>query len=735
MKHMIIRKILPVLNLHCAACAQTVANALNSLPGVVQADVNLATAELTVEYDSQRISLLQLRKAVQDKGFDLLLEEDNADRTLEEIQAREHLRLKKRTCRAIILSVPVVIIGMFFMEIPFANEWMWALSTPVIFGLGKDFFVRAWAQIRRRSANMDTLVALSTGVAYLFSVFNTLFPSFWHEKGMHPHVYFEATSVIITFILLGRYLEDRARNNTASVLKKLMGLQPKTLTRIGEDGQQEQTTINTITVGNTILVKPGEKIAVDGTVIAGHSYVDESMLSGEPLPLLKQEHDRVYAGSINQQGSFRFKAEKVGEETMLAQMIRTVREAQGSKAPIQHLADKIAAFFVPVVMAIALLAFVAWLLLDKEHGATHGVLAFVTVLIVACPCALGLAVPTAIIVGVGKAATRGILIKDAASLETAKKITAVVLDKTGTITEGKPVVTAVHWTSGDDSKKAILRALEEQSEHPLAEAIVQYFKETPGHPVTGFESITGKGVQGFADGEMYFVGNTVFLADNGIHIDEQLAATAYALGDRAKTIIWFADAQSALAFVALEDRIKDTSPAAIRQLKASGITLYMLTGDHARTAKAVATHVGIDCYQSEMQPQQKAHFIRQLQAEGKTVAMVGDGINDSAALAQADLSIAMGKGSDIAMDVAGMTIISSDLSQIAVAIHLSKQTGRVIRQNLFWASVYNLLGIPVAAGLLYAVNGFLLNPMIAGGAMALSSLSVVANSLSLRWRK
>jgi Cu2+-exporting ATPase len=572
-------------------------------------------------------------------------------------------------------------------------------------------------------------------VAYLFSVFNTLFPNFWHERGIHPHVYFEAATVIITFILAGRYWEEKAKNNTTLSIKKLMELQPKILTLIREDGRQVQTTVDAIVVGDLILVKPGEKIAVDGIVIAGHSYVDESMLSGEPLPLPKQAQDRVYAGSINQQGSFRFKAEKVGEGTMLAQIIRTVREAQGSKAPIQHLTDKIASIFVPVVIAIALLSFAAWCLLDKELGATHGILAFVTVLIVACPCALGLAVPTAIIVGVGKAATCGILVKDAASLETAKKINAIVLDKTGTITEGKPAVTSIDWIAGDDSKKAILRALEESSGHPLAEAIVRHLKETPSHPVTHFESITGKGIQGFADGEIYFVGNATFLSENGVRIDEQLAATADALSDQAKIITWFADAQSVLALIAIEDRIKVASFAAIRQLKASGITLYMLTGDRERTAKTIASRVGIDHYQSGMQPQQKAHFIRRLQREGKTVAMVGDGINDSAALAQADLSIAMGKGSDIAVDVAQMTILSSDLSHIATAIRLSGQTGRVIRQNLFWAFVYNLLGIPVAAGVLYAVNGFLLNPMIAGGAMALSSLSVVANSLSLRWRR
>jgi Cu2+-exporting ATPase len=704
---------------------------------VVNASVNFATATLAVEYLPDEISPENMRDAIQDGGYDLFIEEDRntTAETLEEIHRKKFDDLKRKTILAIILSIPVVTIGMFFMHMPYANEIMWALSTPVIFWLGKDFFINAWKQAKHRSANMDTLVALSTSVAYLFSVFNTLFPDFWIARGVEPHVYFEAAGVIIAFILLGRLLEEKAKGNTSSAIKKLMGLQPKTVTIIQEDGSHNQIPIENVSIGDLILVKPGEKIAVDGRVTEGTSYVDESMLSGEPVPVLKEADEKVFAGTINQKGSFCFKAEKVGSETMLAQIIKMVQEAQGSKAPVQKLVDKIAGIFVPVVISIAIVSFIVWLILGGSGGFTHGLLALVTVLIIACPCALGLATPTAIMVGVGKGAEKGILIKDAESLELAKKINAVVLDKTGTITEGKPQVTDILWLNNDDSPKAALLSLEKQSEHPMADAVVRYFDAEESIPVSGFESITGKGAKGFVDGQLYFVGNYKLLNENNITINEVLNNKAEELSSQSKTVIWFSDDKQAIAVVAIADKIKATSQTAVRQLQSSGIEVYMLTGDNDSTAKEIAARTGIKHYKAEVLPQQKAEFVKQLQAEGKIVAMVGDGINDSTALAQADLSIAMGKGSDIAMDVAKMTIISSDLTKIPEAIKLSRQTVATIRQNLFWAFIYNLIGIPVAAGILFPINGFLLNPMIAGAAMALSSVSVVSNSLRLKWKR
>lgn len=728
----------PVLKLHCAACARRSESIIQNQPGVVSASVNFATSEALVEYIPAQITPEGIQDAVRKGGYDLLIEQENEEDSsdiLEEIHHKKYTELKKRTTWAIIFSVPLVVIGMFFMNIPYANEIMWALSTPVLFWLGRDFYINAWNQARQRTSSMDTLVALSTGIAYLFSVFNTLFPQFWLDRGVHPHVYFEASSVIITFILLGRLLEEKAKGNTSSSLKKLMGLQPKTVTIVRPNGRHQQLSIKQVNAGDTILVKPGEKIAVDGRVTEGTSYVDESMLSGEPVAVSKQKDDPVFAGTINQKGSFQFKAEKVGSDTMLAQIIRMVQDAQGSKAPVQKLVDKIAGIFVPVVITIALLSFASWMVFDGTNGFTHGLLSMVTVLIIACPCALGLATPTAIMVGIGKGAAKGILIKDAESLEITRKVNAVVLDKTGTITEGKPFVTDIHWLNNDDSRKNILLALETQSEHPLAEAITQYFQDIAVSPIDHFESITGKGVKGVIGGCTYFAGNRALLQENNISLDNEFSVKTDELTRQAKTVIWFADQQQVLSIVAIADKIKETSQEAIRQLQAEGIEVYMLTGDNEATAQEIASGIGINHYQAGVLPQEKAGFIRQLQSEGKVVAMVGDGINDSAALAQADVSIAMGKGSDIAMDVAKMTIISSDLTKVPKAIKLSRQTVNTIRQNLFWAFIYNLIGIPIAAGILYPINGFLLNPMIAGAAMALSSVSVVTNSLRLKWKK
>lgn len=731
-----VKKTFPVLEMTCASCAVSVESILRSTDGVIDAAVNFATATVKVEYIAGVTDPAKLQKAVQDVGYDLVVEESAGQSdALEEMHQQKYRQLKNRTISAALLALPVMIIGMFFMDMPYANEIMWVLTTPIVFWLGKDFFINAWKQARHRSANMDTLVALSTGVAYLFSVFNTLYPQYWHQRGLHAHVYFESAAVIVAFILLGKLLEEKAKGNTSSAIKKLMGLQPKTVAIVAEDGQISELPLEKVKTGDVLLVKPGEKIAVDGVVTEGSSWVDESMLSGEPVPVQKLSGEKVFAGTINQKGSFRFKAEKVGSETMLAQIIQMVQDAQGSKAPVQKLVDRISAVFVPVVILIALVTFIVWLIFGGENSITQGLLAMVTVLVIACPCALGLATPTAIMVGVGKGAENGILIKDAESLERAKKVNAVILDKTGTITEGKPAVTDVFWIEKNELHQQILYNIEKQSEHPLANAVVKHLGTQTAFKFSQYQSITGKGVMAEWDGKRYFVGNKKLLQEHKIQVEGILLEKATRWYEEAKTVIWFADQHQALAVLAIADKIKSTSTEAIATLRTMGIDVYMLTGDNTATAKSIALQSGIDHYEAEVLPEEKAAFVKQLQSKGKIVAMVGDGINDSTALAQADISIAMGKGSDIAMDVAKMTIVSSDLKKVPQAITLSRQTVATIRQNLFWAFIYNVIGIPLAAGILYPVNGFLLNPMIAGAAMAMSSVSVVSNSLRLKWKK
>lgn len=730
-----VKKSFPVLEMSCASCALNVEKTLKKQSGVLFASVNYANASANIEFIPETGQTEIFRKAVQSNGYDLLIDETLPPEAMEMLQKDKLKELRNRTIGAVALSIPLVIIGMFLMDMPYANLIMWILSTPVVLWFGKDFFINAFRLARHLSANMDTLVALSTGVAYLFSLANTLFPEYWMKKGLHGHVYFEAASVVITFILLGKMLEEKAKGNTSSAIKKLMGLQPKNLTIILEDGQESVIPIENVLKGNIILVKPGEKVAVDGTLVQGSSYVDESMLTGEAIPVLKRENEKVFAGTINQKGSFQFRADKIGAETMLAQIIRMVQDAQGSKAPVQKLADKIAGIFVPVVMSIAILSFAIWLILGGENGFSHGFLALITVLVIACPCALGLATPTAIMVGVGKGAEKGILIKDAESLETARKVNAIVLDKTGTITVGKPIVTNLIWLNGDESCKSLFYSIEKLSEHPLADALVDFLEGSQTVKADHFESITGFGIRAEINHKTYFAGNGKLLTENKIQIDKSLNIKAEEWENDSKTVIWFSDEDKALAVAAIEDAIKPTSRQAIQHLKDIGIEVYLLTGDNESSARKIAEKAGISHYTAEVLPQQKSEFVKKLQSDGKIVAMVGDGINDSTALAQADVSIAMGKGSDIAMDVAKMTIISSDLTKIPAAIQLSKQTVTTIHQNLFWAFIYNIIGIPIAAGILFPFNGFLLNPMVAGAAMALSSVSVVSNSLRLKWKK
>ncbi|MDT0650888.1 heavy metal translocating P-type ATPase [Autumnicola edwardsiae] len=730
------KKSFPVTGMTCAACAGSVESILSHTDGVNKATVNFASNSVLVDYD-ENISEEKLQQALQEVGYDLIIDVKDPAGVQQELQQKYYQDIKNRTIWSAILTLPIFILGMFFMAWEPGKLISLVLTVPVLFWFGRSFFINAFKQARYGKANMDTLVALSTGIAFLFSVFNTLFPQFWLSRGIEPHVYYEAATVIITFISLGKLLEEKAKSNTSSAIKKLMGLQPKTL-KVIENGEEKEIPISEVQVGQTILVRPGEKIPVDGEVSKGSSYVDESMITGEPVPVQKSKSEKVFAGTVNQKGSFQFTAEKVGGQTLLSQIIKMVQEAQGSKAPVQKLVDKIAGIFVPIVLGISIITFIVWMFVGGDTAFSQALLTSVAVLVIACPCALGLATPTAIMVGIGKGAENNILIKDAESLELGHKVNAVILDKTGTITEGKPLVTDIIWNdkSNDETKyKQIISAIEAQSEHPLAEAVVNHFKEQGVRPteITSFESITGMGVEAESEkGIKYFVGNHKLMVKNDIQIDAALINASENLEEQAKTVIFFSNDEQVLAILAIADKIKETSKKAIATLQNKGIEVYMLTGDNNKTASAVGKQVGITHYQGEVMPSDKAAFVEKLQADGKTVAMVGDGINDSHALAQANVSIAMGKGSDIAMDVAKMTLITSDLQSIPKALELSKRTVLGIRQNLFWAFIYNIIGIPIAAGVLYPVNGFLLDPMIAGAAMAFSSVSVVANSLRLK---
>ncbi|WP_425638648.1 heavy metal translocating P-type ATPase [Algoriphagus yeomjeoni] len=728
----------PVTGMTCAACASSVETILEYTDGVKSAQVNFASNTVLVEYTDE-INPEGLNDALTAIGYGLITEKENVEEKVSSNQKEHYKELKRDTIGAAILTLPIFIIGMFFMHWH-PGAWIsLALATPVLAVFGRRFFISAWKQAKNRSVNMDTLVALSTGIAFVFSLFNTVFPEFWISRGFESHVYYEAATVIITFILFGKMLEEKAKSKTSTALKNLMGLQPKTLKAL-IDGEEKEIPISEVQKGYEIIVRPGEKIPVDGKVISGNSFVDESMISGEPIAVEKSEKDAVFAGTINQKGSFHFKAEKVGSETLLSQIIKRVQEAQGSKAPVQKLVDKIASIFVPTVIAISIVTFAVWMIVGGEDALSHAILNAVAVLVIACPCALGLATPTAIMVGIGKGAENNILIKDAESLEIAHKVNAVILDKTGTITAGKPTVSNIHWETEEQKNKfaPILLAIESKSEHPLADAVNKKLSEEniKAASIKDFQSLTGKGVKAKNNsGESFYIGNLSLIEAQGISLNPDMQHIAQAWSNEAKTVVFFANKESVLSIIAISDEIKPSSKSAISKLKEKGIDVYMLTGDNEQTAAAVAKQVGLTDFTAEVMPSDKSDFVKELQAKGKIVAMVGDGINDSEALAQADVSIAMGHGSDIAMDVAKMTIISSDLEVIPKALNLSDLTVRGIKENLFWAFIYNLIGIPIAAGVLYPINGFLLDPMIAGAAMAFSSVSVVLNSLRLKGKR
>ncbi|ERI85495.1 copper-exporting ATPase [Bacteroides pyogenes F0041] len=734
----IVKKIFPVLNMHCAGCANNVEKTVKKLSGVMDASVNFATGSLNVSYEKEQLTPGEIRAAILAAGYDLIIEENHKEKRREEEQQKRYRRLKRRVIGAWILVVPLLLFSMLWMDLPYSNEIQMLLTIPVMIFFGSPFFTGAWKQAKLRRSNMDTLVALSTSIAFLFSMFNTFFPEFWYSRGLEPHVYYEASAVIIAFVLTGKLMEERAKGNTSAAIRKLMGMQPK-VARIVRNGTEEEILIEELQVGDAVVVRPGEQIPVDGILVEGESYVDESMISGEPVPVDKKAGDKVLAGTINQRGAFVISASQVGEETVLARIIRMVQDAQGSKAPVQRIVDRITGFFVPVVLGLSVLTFILWLLIGGKEYISYAVLSAVSVLVIACPCALGLATPTALMVGIGKAAGRHILIKDAVALEQMRKVDVVVLDKTGTLTEGRPTATGWLWAQTQDVQfKNILLAAELKSEHPLAGAIVDVLREQEGvRPAVleGFESITGKGVKVVCEGTVYWVGSHKFLKDFNAVLPDVMAEMLAIYEADGQGIVYFGRESELLAIIAVADPVKATSAQAIKELQRQGIEIYMLTGDGQRVGAAVASRLGIRHFIADALPDDKERFVRQLQQQGKKVAMVGDGINDSQALAVADVSIAMGKGTDIAMDVAMVTLMTSDLLLLPKAFELSRQTVRLIHQNLFWAFIYNLIGIPVAAGVLFPVSGLLLNPMLASAAMAFSSVSVVLNSLSLSRRK
>lgn len=761
---MIIEKTYPIKGMSCASCSAHVGKALRSVEGVVEVNVNLPMNRATVKFDDAACTAQQLQQSVERMGFELIIDQTDDEETHifadEEVaseknsanelnQTTPNTSNKKSTSKkcvvnhnealkqmqrnawgALAIAIPLLVLGIIphlFAGQEVASCFLAAFS---LWKYGRLFYTPAWKLLKHGTSNMDTLVALSISVSFIYSFCNLFFPQWFISHGMQPHLYFDSVGVITAFILLGRMLEARAKHRTTNSIRKLMQLQPKQVVCVFPNGKEVTKHVNDVKTGDVLLARPGDRIAVDGEVITGASNVDESSLSGEPIPVEKNIGDKVMAGTINKNGTLHYRAKKRATDTLLAQIVRMVQEAQGSKVPVQALVDRIAAVFVPTIIGISLITLIAWILLDSANGLTHGLIAMVSVLVIACPCSLGLATPTAIIVGIGRGASSGILIKDATCLEVAEKINAVVLDKTGTITVGHPEVKAAWFESDSESKwRNILLSLERQSEHPLAEAVCTFLKDETTCKVENFTALPGNGVSGCIDGCTYYVGSLKWMQEKNIPLTATQHQFANNYTHQACSLVALTDGTKILALLALTDEVKSTSATAIKQLKALGIETYMLTGDNAQTAAVVASEVGIDHYVAHTLPADKANFVKQLQAEGKKVAMVGDGINDSAALAVADLSIAMGRGSDIAIDTAMLTLLTSDLLRLPQAIRLSARTVRTIRQNLFWAFFYNVVSVPIAAGVLYPICGFMLSPMIAGAAMALSSVSVVTNSL------
>lgn len=739
---------LKLRGMSCASCARIVEEAINSVSGVRECNVNFGAEFATVEYDPSATDITTIQTAVDAAGYSAFPIQPEHPTAAEDIleqrrQSRQNRELTRKVIISGILSTIIVIGSMPMMtglHLPFIPMWLhepWVqllLTTPIQFWCGLSFYQNAWKALKRRTATMDTLVTLGTSTAFIYSLFVTFFPSFFSFQGLKPDVYYEAAAVIITLILLGRLLESRARKQTGEAIRKLIGLQAKTA-RLLCDRQEIDIPIESVQIGDVILVRPGEKIPVDGVIIVGTSTIDESMVTGESIPVQKQPGDEVIGATINQTGSFQLQTTRIGQDTVLAQIIQLVQQAQGSKAPIQRLADKVTGFFVPVVIAIALLTFIIWF--NFTGNLTLALISMVGVLIIACPCALGLATPTSVMVGTGKGAENGILIKGAESLELAHKIKTIVLDKTGTITQGKPTVTdfvSISGNTNDELKILQLAAsLERNSEHPLAQAVVRYAQtqEISFADTQNFVAIAGCGVQGIIDNHLVQIGTQRWLEELGI-TTQALSKSKERWEQLGKTAIYIAIDGKIQGSMAIADAVKPTSLSAIKALHKLGLEIVMLTGDNQPTAQSIAREVGIDRVVAEVRPDQKANIIRELQSKGKIVAMVGDGINDAPALAQADVGIAIGTGTDIAIAASDITLISGDLWGVVTAIQLSHATMLNIRQNLFFAFIYNIAGIPIAAGILFPVFGWLLNPIIAGAAMAFSSVSVLTNALRLR---
>jgi len=732
------RQTFRVTGMTCASCAISLETYLKPITGVKFVSVNYPNQSVSIEFDLNVVSIELLKAKAKEISYELIDGNENeAKEAFDDLEAIRLNTLRTKLIGSALFSIPVFIISMFFMgKIPYENWILLGLSVPALFWAGNQFFINAWKKIKHGATNMDTLVSLSTGVAFAYSVFNTVYPDFMMSRGIHPHVYYESAVVIITFILLGKYLEERAKGKTSSAIKKMMGLKPKEVTCI-RNGEEVTLPMHEIILGDLIILKPGDKVPVDGKVKKGESYIDESMLTGEPIPVPKTKGDAVTAGTINQKGALRIIAQKIGKDTLLSQIISAVEEAQASKPDIQRLVDKIAGIFVPIVIGIAVLTFVIWILIGPNPSFTYGLQALITVLIIACPCALGLATPTALMVGIGKGAELGILIKDAQTLETAYRTEILILDKTGTITEGKPSVTEVIWLEEDSNYSSIIYAIESLSEHPLAQAVLNHFKtlKTETFPISSFESITGMGIKAQLNQCNYHIGNQRLLVENNIILNHDNNALAERMKEDGNTVVYFTENENVVALIGIKDEVKLDAKQAIAKIQAKGIEVYMLTGDNKQTARVIAKQVGISHFQAEVLPSDKGNFIKKLQDEGRVVAMAGDGINDSHALAQADVGIAMGSGTDIAMESAGITLIHSNLDQISKAIELSKATMKTIKQNLFWAFFYNIIALPIAAGVLYPAFKFLLNPMIAGAAMSFSSISVLTNSLRLKRKK
>lgn len=719
-----------VEGMDCASCVTRIEKSIMKLPGITQANVNLASGEATVHFHRGQVTLPDIVQQVESAGY-LASEVPNTRKEIEEKEQAAEARFKKQINNfigAAALTIPVFIVGMTHIEADWANWVMFLLSTPVVFWFGRSFFVNAWKALKMRSADMDLLVAVGTGAAYLYSIIAMFFPQLFAGAHDAHHVYFEAAAVIITLILLGHLMENRAKGRTSEAIKKLLGRQPRTATII-RNGLEETIDVDLVRVNDHVLVRPGEKIPVDGIVISGTSTVDESMVTGESVPVTKKRDDEVVGATVNKSGSFHFRATKVGKDTVLQQIVKLVEQAQGSKAPIARLADVVSSYFIPVVLCIAIATFVLWYNFGPEPRLTYAFITFVSVLIIACPCALGIATPTAIMVGTGRAAELGILIRSGAALERAHKLKTIILDKTGTITQGQPSVTDVITMNGHTEEEILTLAAsaERESEHPLAQAIVN---EAASRGLTlrsigGFSTFEGKGVSATIDGKQVKIGNTGFVAGG----DDRAIAR---LADQAKTPLLISIDDRIAGIIAVADPIKPSSRGAVQELKRQGLRVIMISGDNERTARAVAKAVGIDEVMAGVLPVQKAEKVKEIQASGELVGMVGDGVNDAPALAQADVGFAIGSGTDIAIEASDITLLRNDLNDVVNALKLSHQTIKIIKQNLFSSFFYNSLGIPIAAGLLFPITGLLLSPMIGSAAMAFSDVAVILNSLRLK---